>query len=580
MTREDIARILEDIALLLELQGANPFKTRAYRNGAEIVRSHEYDIIQRAKDNDLEGIKGIGEALQQKIHELASTGRLEFYENLRSQFPESLFELFDLSGLGPKKVKALYDKLGIDSLESLKAAAEDGRVAELSGFGKKTAEKILAAIEQKAAFADRFRLGDVSPLVNTILEQLKGHNATLRATVAGSYRRAKETVHDVDFLVATREPKEIIHDFTHQPDVIDIIAAGDTKASVRLSNGLQCDLRAVTNEQFPFALQYFSGSKEHNVALRSLALKQDLTLNEYGLTPVDGSDRDDPTPDIHDEQDIYSTLGLKYIEPELRENRGEIEAADVGELPDLVKLENLRGTFHNHTTESDGRNTLEEMASAAVDHGLAYLGISDHSKSSVQANGLDAERLIAQIETVRKFNDSRSDIHVFAGNEVDILKDGSLDFPDDVLAQLDYVVASVHSSFGLPKKEMTARIIRAMENEHVTMIGHLTGRLLLRRDAYAVDVDKIIDCAAETRTIIELNCNPRRLDMDWRHWKKAASTGVLCSINPDAHRTEQFQYLHYGIQIARKGWLTKEHVINTKTLSEIQDFLGTRKHER
>lgn len=578
MNREDIATVLEDIALLLELQGANHFKTRAYRNGAEIVRNHEDDIIERAKNDDLAGIKGIGDALQQKIHELATTGKLEFYENLRSQFPETLFELFDLQGLGPKKVKALYDNLGVDSLDTLKAAAEDGRIAGLSGFGKKTAEKILSAIEQKAAFSDRFRLGDVTAFVEQTLDLLRAHPAVLRATAAGSFRRAKETVHDVDFLVATNSPAELTEYFSKLDGVIDIIACGETKASVRVTDGLQCDLRAVSNEQFPFALQYFTGSKEHNVALRSLALKQGLSLNEYGFTAE--KDGAEIPSDIYEETHIYRHLGLDCVEPELRENRGEIEAASEGKLPRLIELENLRGTFHNHTTASDGKNSLSEMADAAADLGLQYLGIADHSKSSVQANGLSAERLQEQIATIRELNGSRDDVQLLAGSEVDILKDGSLDFDDELLAQLDYVVASVHNAMTLSEKDMTARIIRAMENEHVTMLGHLTGRLLLRREEYAVDVDKIIDCAAETRTVIELNCNPWRLDMDWRHWKKAASKGVLCAINPDAHHTDQLQYLHYGIRLARKGWLTRENVLNTRSLEEIQEFLEIPKSQR
>jgi len=572
--REDLAIVLDDIALLLELKGENHFKTRAYRNGAEIVRSHEDDMLERAKNGDLKGIKGIGDALQQKLHELASTGKLEFYEKLRSEFPSTLFELFDLQGLGPKKIKALYDTLSIDSIATLKAAAQNGSIAELSGFGKKTAEKILSAIEQKEAFSDRFRLGDVSPIVESTLDILRDHPATNRAATAGSYRRGKETLHDLDFLVATKEPKTLTDFFVTLPDVIDVIAHGETKASVRLKNGIQCDLRAVSNAEFPFALQYFSGSKEHNVALRSLALKQKLSLNEYGLTPVDGSDIDDPTPKIHDEAQIYSSLGLDYIEPELRENRGEIEAAANGSLPQLVELENLRGTFHNHTTASDGKNTLEEMVDAAADHGLTYLGIADHSQSSFQANGLSEERLLEQIDKIKKLNSSRDDIHVFSGSEVDILKDGSLDFSDDLLAQLDYCVASIHNAMTLSEDDMTARIIRAMENEHVTMLGHLTGRLLLKREAYAVNVDKIIDCAAATGTIIELNANPWRLDMDWRYWKKTAAKGVKTSINPDAHHIDHFQFLHYGIRQARKGWLTKNDVINCLTLDEMKTFFS------
>jgi len=578
MTREDLADVLEEIALLLELKGENPFKIRAYRQGAEIVNGYDGDIAALARENRLDGIKGLGEALRDKLHELASTGRLEFHQNLRAEFPAGLFELFEVSGLGPKKIKALHETLGVGSITDLKAACEAGKVAGLAGFGAKTQQKILEALAQREQFADRFRLGDITPLVEDILEALRDHPATSRVAVCGSFRRAKETVHDLDFLVATKHPAELCRYFTTFPPVASVIAKGETKASVRLDNGLQCDLRAVSNAEFPFALQYFSGSKEHNVAIRQRALKHGWSLNEYGLTPV--ADDSPAVPDIHEEPDIYRALGLRYIAPELRENRGEIEAAESGDLPKLVEIENLRGTFHNHTTASDGHDTLEEMAEAAQELGLQYLGIADHSKSSFQANGLSAERLLAQIEAIRRYNATNGPFRLFAGSEVDILKDGSLDFGDEILSQLDYCVASVHNVFNLPEDEMTRRICRAMENEHVTMLGHLTGRLLLKRDGYAVNHERIVDCAAETRTVIELNCNPWRLDMDWRWWKRAKDKGVLCSINPDAHSTDQLHYLGIGVRLARKGWLSRQDILNTRPLAEVEEFLRTPKAER
>lgn len=572
MTREDIADVLDNIALLLELKGENVFKTRAYRNGAETVRSSEQDIVQLAKDNQLSNISGIGKALQEKIHELAFTGKLEFYESLRAEFPTTLFELFDIQGLGPKKIKALYDKLNIDSVASLKASCESGEISELRGFGSKTVEKLLGAIELRERFASHFRLGDVAVMAEVLLDYVRNHPATLRCCHAGSYRRSKEILHDIDILVATNNPAELTQYFSKLDEVEEVIACGETKASIRLENGLQADLRAVSNKAFPFALQYFSGSKEHNVIMRQRALKQGWSLNEYDFTVKDGAIT---PPLVHEEADIYRALGLDFIPPELRENRGEFEAAENGKIPRLIELENLRGTFHNHTTASDGRNSLVEMAEAAMDLGLEYLGIADHSKSSFQANGLYPERLLKQVNEIRKLNAQwNGHFRLLAGSEVDILKDGSLDFSDEILSQLDYVVASVHNAFTLPEKEMTARIIKAMENPHVTMLGHLTGRLLLRREAYAVNIDKIIDCAAETGTIIELNCNPRRLDMDWRHWHKAKEKGVKCAINPDAHRVEQLQFLAFGVRLARKGWLTKHDVVNTKTLPQVLDFLN------
>jgi DNA polymerase (family 10) len=369
----------------------------------------------------------------------------------------------------------------------------------------------------------------------------------------------------------------VCEDFTTLPQVESIIVCGDTKSSVRLKNGLQCDLRAVSNAQFPFALQYFSGSKEHNVAIRGLALKQGLSLNEYGFTPTNDAA---VIPEVNDEADIYRALGLDFIPPELRENRGEIEAAAEHTLPRLLELAQLRGTFHNHTTASDGHNTLEAMADEAMELGLQDLGIADHSKASFQANGLDEIRLMEQVAAIAKLNAGYGKFRIFAGSEVDIHKDGTLDFDDAILAQLDYCVASVHASFTLSEEEMTRRICRAMENEHVTMLGHLTGRLLLKREPYAVNHAMVIDCAAETRTIIELNCNPMRLDMDWRWWKRARDKGVLCSINPDAHSTMGLHHLGLGVRLARKGWLRREDVFNTRAVAEVAAFLKTPKAQR
>ena len=574
MTREDAATIFERIATLLELKGENPFKTRAYRSGAEIVESFSGDIMKLAAENQLTGIKGLGEALRDKLHEMATTGRLEFYEKLKAEFPDTLFELFDIQGLGPKKVAALYGQLGVGSVADLKRVCEDGTAAALSGFGEKTVKKILESIAFHEQHASEFRFDHVYPLAQAMLEALRDHPDASRVEVCGSFRRGKETVHDLDFLVATKKPEEVIAAFVKLPEVIDVIAQGPTKASVHVKDGIQCDLRAVSNAEFPFALAYFTGSKEHNVAIRGRALQQGLSLNEYGFTLVkEGAE----APEVHDERDLYRTLGLDFIEPELRENTGEIDAAEHGRLPRLIELENLRGTFHNHTTASDGRATLRQMAEAAHDLGLQYLGISDHSKSSFQANGLDEKRLLAQIAEIRELNAELEGPHLFAGCEVDILKDGSLDFSDEILSQLDYAVASVHNVFNLPEAEMTKRIIRAIENPHITMLGHLTGRLLLQRPAYAVDIPAIIEAAAATGTIIELNCSGWRLDMDWRWWRMARDKGVKCSINPDAHSTEGLQALIYGIKVARKGWLRRGDVINCLPLEEVRKALETKR---
>ncbi len=573
--KDAVIELLESIARLLELKGENVFKVRAYSNAVRALETFSGDFETLVMEKRLGEIGGIGVALEEKITEYASTGALPYYEELREEFPPSLFELFELQGLGPKKIKVLWDSLGIVSVQLLEAACRDGRVAGLKGFGEKTAANMLKAIEARQRFAGSFRMGDIAPEAEHLLEQLKEIDGVLHATIAGSYRRRKEVIHDLDFLVATRSPGEVSDFFVGHPAVQEVLAHGATKSSVRLKSGVQADLRVVLPEHYPSALNYFTGSKEHNIALRSRALARGWTLNEYRLGPDEKSKRPpEPIPAIHTEADLYRALGLDFIEPELREDRGEIAAAQDHTLPELVRLENLRGTFHNHTTESDGRSSLEEMAAAAEELGLQYLGISDHSVSSFQARGLDAGRLLKQVAQIRALNASfEPGFRLFSGVECDIHKDGSLDYPDEVLAQLDYVVASVHSSFTLSQAEMTARIIRAMENPYITMLGHLTGRLLLTREAYAVDVPAILDAAAATGTIIELNANPRRLDMDWRWWPLAKEKGVRCSINPDAHHVDQLQYLWNGVGIARKGWLTPKDVINTLPLGKIEQVL-------
>ena len=575
MTREEAAEILQRIALLLELKGENPFKIRAYKSGAEVVEAYAGDIMQLAADNQLAGIKGIGEALRDKLHEMATTGKLEFFEKLKAEFPEGLFELFEIQGLGPKKIAALYSQLQVGSVADLKRVCESGEAAKISGFGDKTVVKILESIAFRAEHASEFRIDQVYALALDLLDTLRAHPAVSRAEVCGSFRRGKETVHDLDFLVSTRQPEQVISDFVALPQIEKVIVQGGTKASVYAPNGVQCDLRAVSSAEFPFALNYFTGSKEHNVVMRQRALDRGLSLNEYGFTPTEaGASLSEEIQEIHDEREIYRALGLDYIEPELRENSGEIEAAAQGRLPALIQLENLRGVFHNHTTASDGRGTLREMAEAARDLGLQYLGIADHSKSSFQANGLNEQRLRAQIAEIRTLN-AEFDGHfrLFAGSEVDILQDGSLDFDDDLLAELDYCVASVHNVFNLPEAEMTKRIIRAIENPHVTMLGHVTGRLLLQRPAYAVNIPAIIDAAAETGTIIELNASAWRLDMDWRWWRLAKEKGVKCSINPDAHSTQGLEAVLFGVRAARKGWLTRKDVVNCLPLGEIEAAL-------
>ncbi len=574
--KETIAEILENIARLLEIKGENPFKIRAYTNAIKTVETYPGDLADAVRAGTLEDIPGIGKAIAEKISELVETGRLAYYDRLRDEFPPEILQLFEIQGLGGKKIKVLHDQLQVHSISRLERTCLDGRLAALPGFGQKTADNLLKSIELRRTHAGRFLRGDVCGKVEYLLAALREHPDVTRVSAAGSFRRSMETVHDLDFVASTRSPQAVLEYFASLDVVGEVIAKGDTKSSVRLKNGLQCDLRVVTDGEFPFALCYFTGSKEHNIALRARALKRGWTLNEYRLAGAEGKSGG-AIPAIRDEPDLYRALDLDFIEPDLRENLGELEAAELGALPDLIEWTNLRGTFHNHTNESDGHATLEEMAQAAAGLGLAYLGISDHSKSSPQAHGLDENRLETQRRAIERRNAGSDDIHLFSGVECDILRDGSLDFSDDVLASLDFVVASIHSSFTMDEAEMTRRIIRAISNPHVTMLGHLTGRLLLSREPYRVDIPAVIEAAAETGTIIELNSNPRRLDMDWRWWRLAREKGVKCSINPDAHRVAGLGHLALGVGSARKGWLTRADVVNCLPLDQVRNVLAAKR---
>ena len=573
LAKADIVDILEEIALLLEIKGDNPFKIRAYQNGARTLETLEDNLDDVMAEGRLASIKGIGSALVDKIETLHATGELEYFDKLKASVPAGLVEMVDIPGLGGKKIKALYAQLGIEDIPSLEAACNDGRVAELKGFGKKTAEKIITGIRNREAYNARHMWWTAEEVAMPILEQLRKQPGAIRAEAAGSFRRGKETVGDLDFIVASEEPAPIMDWFCTMPDVVEVTAHGSTKSSIRLSSGLQADLRIVPEAQFAFALHHFTGSKEHNVAMRQRALARGYSLSEWGLTAKDeGSDL--PPITANTEKELFAALDMEFVPPELRENRGEIEAAAENALPELLETSDLRGSFHNHTTASDGRHSLEEMVQAAEDLGWEYLGIADHSQASFQANGLDAERVAKQIEAIDALNASGKHItHVFTGIECDILSDGRLDLDDEILGRLDYVVSSVHNALGQDEDVMTARLIKALENPHTTMLGHMTGRLLLKREPSKVDVNKVIDCAIANGKIIELNASPYRLDMDWRLWKNAAQKGLLCSINPDAHHIDHYAFQKAGVLTARKGWLTRKDVLNTRTLNEVKTYL-------
>ncbi|RFC51127.1 MAG: DNA polymerase (family 10) [Verrucomicrobia bacterium] len=588
MTKNEIADVLEEIGTLMELKGENPFKVRAYQAGARTLEAiEEAELTRLIAEEQLKTVKGIGDALSQKITELHTTGKLEFFEKLKASIEPGLAEMLQIPGLGPKKIRALHDKLGVASIAALTKACHDGTVAALDGFGEKTQEKILAGIKNREAYGKRHLWWEAWEIAAPIAAGLRQLPGVSQAESAGSLRRGLETVGDLDFIVAAGDAAPVVAWFTGQPQVKEVTAAGETKASVRFESGLQADLRIVPEEQFVFALHHFTGSKDHNVQMRQRALSRGLSLSEWGLVPAEGEGtakekaealkaKKQPSEKgkIRNETELFGALGLHFIPPELREGLGEIEAAEKGELPRLVELGDLRGAFHNHTTASDGRNTLAEMAAAAAALGWEYLGIADHSKSSFQANGLSEERLLKQVAEIHALNAAKKfKTHVFTGVECDILSDGRLDYDDAILAKLDYVVVSVHNAFTQDEATMTARIIRAIEHPRTTMLGHLTGRLLLRREGYRVDVVKVIDAAIAHGVVIELNASPWRLDMDWRHWRKAAERGLVCSVNPDAHETAGLDQVRAGINSARKGWLTKENVLNTLPLAAVRQRL-------
>ena len=577
MDKKDIVEVLERIGTMMEIKGENPFKIRAYSAGARTLQTMEEDLGDVIEEGRLGDIPGIGKALTEKIETLYATGELEFYNKLVASVPSGLMDMLDIPGLGGKKIKVLHEKLDVDSIETLTVACQEGRVAELKGFGKKTEEKILSGIKNREAYAARHLWWDAQSMVKKILPGLEELPEVERVEAAGSFRRGMETVGDLDFLVASSNPTPIMDWFTSMDGIVEVTANGETKSSVRFEGGMQADLRVVPSEQFYFALHHFTGSKDHNVRMRQKALSLGLSLSEWGLRPEEEKDssRKAGPVEANSEEDIFKALGLQFVPPALREGMGEVEAAERNELPELLEFSDLKGCFHNHTTASDGRNTLEEMAEEADRRGWEYLGISDHSKASFQANGLDEERLLKQVNMIKEINQSgKFRVHLFSGSEVDILSGGKLDFDDIDMETLDYVVASVHAGLTQDEETMTARLIKVLEHPQVTMLGHMSGRLLLKREPSRMNIQKIIDAAIANGKIIELNANPMRLDMDWRHWRRAAEKGLLCCINPDAHALHHFDFQYAGVLAARKGWLTAKEVFNTRTVREVKEYLA------
>jgi len=563
---QDIAAVFDEIADLLEIQGENPFRIRAYRNASRIVGDLGRELHEMVGQGDaLTEIPGIGTDLAAKIKEIVETGNTTFLTKLRDQVPRGIPELLRLQGLGPKRVKALWKELKVESMADLKKVAGEGKIRGLAGFGPKMEENILKALETKSTEGGRFRRAAVTPYAEALVKYLSGTAGVTRIEIAGSYRRAKETIGDLDILAEVDVSSDVMDRFVGYDEVEQVLAHGDTKASVKLRSGIQVDLRVLPSASYGAALHYFTGSKAHNIAVRALAQKKGLKVNEYGVF------RGDEQIAGGTEEEVYRAVGLDWIPPELREDRGEM---DIKALPDLVTLKDLKGDLHNHSTWSDGANTIEEMAAEAKRRGFEYFAITDHSKRLAMTNGLDETRLLKQIDEIDAINAKLKGITILKGNEVDILEDGSLDLSDDVLSRLDLVVGSVHGKFNLPRDKQTERILRAMDHKYFSILGHPTGRLILSREPYDVDVPRIIAHAKQRGCFLELNANPERLDLNDIYCQMAKSEGVLISIDCDGHSTRDFNNLAFGIGQARRGWLEKKDVLNTRTLKQLRPLLA------
>ncbi len=573
MDKKSIAAMLEEIGTLLEMKGESSFRSLAYTRAARALLAVPGEMDEIIKSTDLKGIRGIGESIRERIIEIYETGQCAYCEDIRKSLPPGIIQMLKVPGLGPKKAKILYERLGISSINELQYACNENRLAGLPGMGARTQEKILENIAFLQKHADQYLYSFAASEAQSVFAPLQKSNKIIRIAIAGSIRRGKEVIRDIDILASSDKPAEVMELFTKLPAVEGITASGETKTSVTLASGIAVDLRVVTDEQFPYALQYFTGSREHNVRLRGIAREKGLKLNEYGLFRV----KDNSLVACLEEADIYRELGLDYVPPELREDMGEVEAGIAGTLPKLVEQRDIIGLFHFHSRYSDGEDAILEIAQAAKRHSYKYVGLTDHSQVAAYAGGMKVSDLFAQSEEIDRVNKEVSGVHIFKGAEVDILPDGSLDYPDEILKNLDFTICSIHSKFNMTEDEATNRIIRAMENPYFTILGHPTGRLLLGRDGYPVDMKKIIDAAASLGAAIELNAHPQRLDIDWRELKYAKNRGVKIAVGPDAHNLGGFADMAYGIGIARKGWLEKADVLNAMTLEEISEFFKSRK---
>lgn len=577
MDKDSIIKSLEEIAIMLELKNENPFKVRAYRNAARALETNDIEINEKTTIEELKKIKGIGQSLAENILILASDKKLDFYEELKESFTPQMLELLKIPTLGPKKAKYLFDNLNISSIAELEKAISENKLLHLPNFGKKTQENILKGIQYLKRYKEFFLFSDVIDEAQAIVDKLFENKNIVRASIAGSLRRKKETVRDIDMVAGIKEnadPNLVMDYFTSFTEVQEIIAKGNTKSSVRLKSGINTDLRIVKDNNYPYLLHHFTGSKEHNTVLRGIAKDAGYKINEYGLFKGEKLIKCDS------EADIYRVFNMDYIEPELREDNGEFKAALDGTLPKLVEEKDVKGIFHIHTTFSDGNITLKALCEKLLSKGFEYAGVSDHSKSAYYAGGVKSENIDNYLNDIDEFCKANGKIKIFKGIESDITLNGSLDYDKDILEKFDFVIASVHSSFSLSEEEMTNRIIKAIENKYTTILAHPTGRILLTREPYKVDMIKVINAAAKNNVAIEINSNPFRLDLDWRLCKYAKEKKVKIFINPDAHKLEDIDNYKYGINIARKGWLEKDDIVNTLDVDGISNFLISLKNKK
>lgn len=567
MDRGVLVTRLKEMGTYLDLLGANPFKVRAFLNGARVIDTFEGSLDNAINEGTLKKTKGIGPGLLFVIEEFWETGQISELEELKSQVPGGLLEMLAIPGLGAKKVKAIWEKLEITQVGELEYACRENRLKHLEGFGQKSQDKILQGIEFLKKFQGQFLYSDGILEAELLVSYLEKSKAVEKIQIAGSLRRKKEIIKDIDILVSSSKPQQVTKRLKSYPGIDSVTASGDTKTSVVLKMGMAVDVRVVTKSQFPFALMYFTGSKEHNTSLRAISKSQGLKLNEYGLF------KGQKSLSCKSEEEIYKALGLNFVPPELRENTGELKASESGQIPQLIERQQIKGVFHCHTKDSDGSNTLEEMVAGARDLGFQYIGISDHSKSSVIANGMNQKRLLDQFKHIEEVQKKFKDVRIFKGVEADILSDGSLDYPDSFLKKFDFVIGSVHGALGMSEDKMTKRVLKALKNPYLDILGHPTGRLLLARKGVSLRMNEVIESAGKHGVVIEINGSRQRLDLDWRWGRFAKDQNVMVSINPDAHSVAGLEDVDLGVGIARKAWMTTQNVLNSLPVEKVLEKL-------